>query len=129
MAEIDLEALAARVEKLEGPDRVKDYLIADALLGSINPPYRRGHCEKYTASIDAAQALVPEGWWWKVGECSVSSDATVGPDVAHCPKDLLIRFDEGIQVIIEPPTSTAIALAAACLRAHAALRMEAGEGE
>lgn len=55
----ELIALAERVEKLEGPCRETDYLIADAVLRPVKPPYRRGHCERYTASIDAAMTLVP----------------------------------------------------------------------
>jgi hypothetical protein len=36
-----------------------------------------------TASIDAAAALLRltlPGWWWNVGTCHLSDDATIGPD-------------------------------------------------
>ncbi|WP_370171328.1 hypothetical protein [Sphingobium abikonense] len=130
----ELNALADRVERLEGADREVDAEIWQATsrvrltpisgpVGSI--PGIPSQCPRYTASMDAAMTLVPDGWWWKVGECSISSDATVGPDIAHCPKDMLIELDDGIDVVIEPPSSTAIALTAACLRAHAYLALRA----
>ncbi len=56
--------LADRVEALSGPDREVDCLIADAVLGPVRKPYVRGHCEKYTASLDAAMSLVPDGCTW-----------------------------------------------------------------
>lgn len=127
----ELNALADRVERLEGADREVDLEIARIQRvvclrrnadDTANEEFTHWH---YTASIDAAMTLVPDGWWWKVGECSISSDATVGPDIAHCPKDMLIELDDGIDVVIEPPTSTAIALTAACLRAHAYLALRA----
>ncbi len=62
----DLSALIERVEAAEGPDRDLDYDIADAVLGSVKPPLRRGHCEKYTASADAALTVVPDGWGFTI---------------------------------------------------------------
>lgn len=56
----ELLKLAERVEAAAGPDRELDFAIADAVFGAIKPPLRRGHCEKYTASLDAALTLVPE---------------------------------------------------------------------
>lgn len=54
--------LAARCEAAEGPDRELEHAIADAVIGPVKPPYRRGFCFSYTASVDAAMMLVPEGW-------------------------------------------------------------------
>ena len=57
-----LLALADRVEACVGPDREVDQdihehiVIQSALSGTIYP-----HCKKYTASIDAAMTLVPDG--------------------------------------------------------------------
>ena len=55
-----------------------------------------------TSATDLAAAIVQfeqtlPGWWWKVGTCSVSRDASCGPDRAGPDAHLLaIRlFDEG----------------------------------
>ena len=56
----DLNALADRVEQLEGPCRETD---AEIALTEIMPNWRRrGFAPHYTASLDAAMQLVPEGW-------------------------------------------------------------------
>lgn len=137
-----LSELADAVEELEGPSHAIDMRIVWAayegrwpLSCYNNEPinydptmWMERHDFAPTASLDAALTLVPKGWWWKVGECSISSDATVGPDFAHCPKDMLIELDDGIDATIEPPSSTAIALTAACLRAHDYLRASRGKG-
>ncbi len=70
----DLLALAARVEAADGADRALDAEIGAVTLKNgavrvtddgrrlqISPPPRR-----YTASLDAAASLVPEGWNWEV---------------------------------------------------------------
>ena len=56
-------------------------------------------------AISEFQVALP-GWWFSVGTCSTSRDASCGPDVAHCPKDLLIRFDDGIHVELYEEAST-----------------------
>lgn len=38
------------------------------------------------------------GWWLTTGSCSVSRDASCGPDNAYRPKEERIRFDEGVHV-------------------------------
>lgn len=37
------------------------------------------------------------GWWWSIGDCSVSADASCGPDRKGPDADLLTHrvFDEG----------------------------------
>ena len=50
------------------------------------------------------------GWWFTVGECSVSCDATVGPDKAYCPKWMLDKFDDGFSVDLCQPSTLAEAL-------------------
>jgi hypothetical protein len=104
----ELLRLAELCEKATGPDRELDALIWCALNGkryrSHNPAYGRadetqvefteppkrtalvsgrgtsGHAKAYTASIDAAMTLVPEGWWRNVldadnGDCMVELEA------------------------------------------------------
>lgn len=61
----DWKGLAARCEQATGPDRRLDRDISEAL--DIGPIYKlRGKIgaswPDYTASLDAALTLVPEGW-------------------------------------------------------------------
>jgi len=50
------------------------------------------------------------GWWFTIGECSVSCDATVGPDRAYCDQDILNRFDDGVDWDLAQPSTLAQAL-------------------
>lgn len=67
----DLSELAARVEAATGPDRELDARITVALdgLGEWGELRRSGYAIQdfkappYTASLDAAMTLVPEGWF------------------------------------------------------------------
>lgn len=52
------------------------------------------------------------GWWWSVGECHVSCDATVGP-TTEAPDAWLLQnreFDEGFQGDLRQPTTVENAL-------------------
>lgn len=61
---------------------------------------------------NAVQRLKRElpGWWFTLGECSVSCDATIGPDVAYCPKWMLDAYDGGFDCDIRQPSTLADAL-------------------
>ena len=63
---------------------------------------------------DAIEKLYRElpGWWFSLGNCSVSADATVGPDRNGPDCDLLqiARFDEGINGSLPHPATLADAL-------------------
>jgi hypothetical protein len=73
----DVGAVIERLEKAAGPDRELDVAIVYALYPDIgqydglcvgdppifwHEPYRKQPCPQFTASIDAALTLVPEGW-------------------------------------------------------------------
>lgn len=86
----DISDLIARLEKATGPDRELDIFIGnttrvvwnglnqkeiDYLIGEIpnekgwKASGARGHleiCPRFTASLDAALTLVPEGWAWAI---------------------------------------------------------------
>ncbi len=73
---MDNQKLSARVEALEGPCRECDCLIENTLgLAKFERDprviygdayYNRVEPKPYTASLDAAMLLVPEGWSWGV---------------------------------------------------------------
>jgi hypothetical protein len=67
------------------------------------------------------------GWWFTVGECSVSCDATVGPDIAHCPKWMLEAFDDGIDNDLRQPSTLVDALDGAVEKALKAIHEVASQ--
>lgn len=102
--------LAARIEAAEGPSRELDREIMERL--KLKPDYAadwgaRGHDRPapypYTASVDAALMLVPEGWFW------MASTTPSGGYVRlqHPERGLLFAY----------AATPALALAAAALRA------------
>jgi len=55
------------------------------------------------------------GWWWRVGACHVSADATIGPDSGGVDAWLLYleetrAFDEGIDCDLRQPATCGAAL-------------------
>lgn len=61
------------------------------------------------AAIAEFRAALP-GWWFTTGTCSVSCDATIGPDRAYVADPILLIFDEGISVDLRQPSTAAEAL-------------------
>jgi hypothetical protein len=106
-----LLALAERCEQAAGPDAGLDLAIWTSLLDtpSFRPPlpWRTD----YTASLDAALTLVPEGCEWlrKTPQCMT---------VYRVPADL----KEWARHIDARAATLALALCAAVLRARAAMR-------
>lgn len=105
--------LAGRVEAAGGADREIDRAIMEALRRA--PDYAadwgpRDNCHPapfaYTASLDAAMGLVPEGYDWIIEH--VNGGLTIGARVGHNDPD---RTSWG--------ATPALALTAACLRALA----------
>lgn len=118
----ELTALAERVEQAEGPSRKLDAEICRALdLAGGNPILAPGmngwlvgskdnpnpvKAPAYTASIDAALTLVPEGSPMELHIRSITTDAYVWPD----------DREDGIRGNAATP---ALALVAAALRSQA----------
>lgn len=96
-----LLALAARVEAAAGADRALDRAIAMAAM----PPERRGMYVRrhYTASLDAAETLVPAGWTGMV----------------HLDGKAGLYRDDREPTIDGSAATPALALTAAALRARA----------
>lgn len=89
MTDGQLTAILERVTAATGPDAD-----IDAELHKLFPPAwlrkrgrnRKENIPQYTASVDAALALVSDqlpGWIWRLCTCSVSDDAWVCPDFNH----------------------------------------------
>lgn len=81
----------------------------------------------YTASLDAAMTLVPEGWGWTVG------DKSPEPSLAWCEIDHL-PWRKGYAWAVErklivQAATPALALCAAALRVRSALQSEASDGQ
>lgn len=87
--------------------------------------------ENTPSLVEAIARLERElpGWWWRVGSCHVSSDATVAPDSEGPDADLLDDrlFDEGFDCDLAQPSSCGEALNGAidsALRARARAKAE-----
>jgi hypothetical protein len=113
----ELLALAERVEALTGPDRGVDaevgrYFAAQFL--GYAPWEPQTGCAKFTASLDAAMSLVPDGYWWNVGHVMGPQPDTQNMFWAMC------HF-RGAQWPYDRPIAAtpALALTAAALRAIA----------
>lgn len=120
----ELLALAEQCENASGPDRVLDAAIMGLFTNSVEsdngewwwgphdaPPQR---VPAFTASLDAALALVPEGMAWSVGQ-----------NVHHkhwLARVQIIDADGGPTSVgrCEGAATPALALCAAALRARAA---------
>lgn len=126
-----LVELAKRVEALDGPCRETDAEIAyavrwrwagwedgdtrieqrsleyvkNAVLNSCNSIWQ--HLPAYTASLDAAMSLVPEGCQWGAGSRDATGTAWAWTGVTHDA------------AAISNAATPALALTAACLRALA----------
>lgn len=120
----DLLKLAERCEQATGPDRELDYAIADAALGSIKPPFRRGYCERYTASLDAAMTLVPEEtrWPWNVTIATAYRSVSVIPNHgdSYGVNDPFCGHSRGKAATVP------LAICAAALRARASMEKNDG---
>jgi hypothetical protein len=104
--------LAERCEAAEGADRELDWAIFDLVATN---PQRCGYMElglqavpAYTASLDAAMTLVPEGWNGRLEWCRGAGYA----DLAH------VKAGRGFEDC-RPAKTAALALCAAALRARA----------
>lgn len=127
-----LRALAAKVEALQGPCRETDGLIYIAV---CIPAERAGRIDhnrgvvgwwprdgayvsarqvpEYTASLDAALSLMPEGWKW-----TIHSPDDDGPAVAYCVPNMgRLPWPDWVTDICA--ATPALALVSAALRARA----------
>lgn len=121
-----LLALAERVEALSGPDREVDAKIADAIHWDDPIVYEDDpRLLAFTASLDAAMTLVPEGWNWMAGnrDQPLARAYVNNGELAFVGAGM--RRNPNRQWYETTAATPALALTAAALRAHAAI---AGEG-
>lgn len=107
----DLLELAERCEASTGPDQALDRDIQRA----VAPDDLMQH---YTASLDAAMTLVPEGWWGCIEQERPTRDceASLSPPVSE---------PWGPRSINTSAATPALTLCAAALRARAAMSEDA----
>ena len=110
----DLVELADRVSALGGPDREVDFEIEKLVRPRaymLDGPARQDPA--YTASLDAAMTLVPDGWEWQM-----EAEET---EMFFPPSPWTYRVEMGNLIKVEAATP-ALALTAAALRARATLQ-------
>lgn len=113
---MDLLDLAERCEKAEGPDRALDLAIWNASGTRYNTgAYEAPCCPHFTASIDAALTLVPEGWLFTVA--SYRGEDNAQPFYADCMDEAVFHGADG-DAVTSLAATPALALCAATLRAH-----------
>jgi hypothetical protein len=141
------ETITSLIEKLEGaggPSLVLDGEIWCAVNGytfvmwdGAGCVYRRAtdggisheqasRIRPFSASLDAALALaerVLPGWWWTAGRCGLTCHASVGPDSKFIGEPDLSKFDSGFHADVPNPSTPAIALCIAILRAQSEARV------
>lgn len=101
------DELIAAMEKASGPSRELDWGIHEWVWGVAAPRMERMEPPSYTASIDAALTLVPEGYDWMVFSVNGFNQANCGPTNS---------FDD---VGDQKAATHAIALCIAALKARA----------
>lgn len=123
----DLVALAERVERATGADTVLDRDIVKLIGWADNVPYGERDGWRiplpFTASLDAAMSLVPEGWGWLVSQPNAKALAS-GLLKERMP--VLGEVQYGCDHLYAVAAATpALALVSAALRARA---QESGHG-
>jgi hypothetical protein len=118
-------ALAERCEQAAGPDKELDFTI-DGFMLKHGPETDRirnpRYVLPYTASLDAAVTLVPEGYYWQAANGKrrhSEPQACADLFVAHGP-------NRGDMSFTADAATAALALCAAALRARAAMLHPAG---
>jgi hypothetical protein len=124
--------LAERCEAATGPDREIDEAIVLTALGWKRADYKRGGStirawdngeyrqertpDFYTASLDAAMQLVPEGFDWAIGYDGLAADDLPCGNWAWCRNEYQPHDYADDLIVAATP---ALALCAAALRARA----------
>ena len=106
-----MSGLIERIEAAGGPDRQLDMLVENALglaifdrdpaVGFGDADYNRRDPKPYTASIDAAVTLVPEGWEW-----------------AYFDKRAIVRIPDTLKHEMGEAATPALSIICAALRAR-----------
>ena len=134
----EIVRLAERVEQATGPDRELDALVAATTIRNLAATSfktlqgwadiavrEKWSVRRFTASLDAAMTLVPEGWGWMVSQPNAKALAS-GLLKERTPVMGEVQYgcDQRYAVAAATP---ALALCAAALRARAASTLSDGD--
>ena len=105
--------LAKRIEELEGPR----FALEQEIFRVVNPQATaQSKPPAYTASLDAAMSLVPEGWGFRFGELFwVKTDSG---EIKSCAKGGVAEMLATDVLSIGKAATPALALCAAAIRAR-----------
>ena len=110
-----LLALAERCEDARGPDREIDIRICTDALNKSRLDEGFQVAPTFTASVDAALTLVPEGWndnvSWSAKKQKARAWCEWMPEAPFAPSDWIVHYGRG--------ANRALAICAAALRARA----------
>lgn len=83
----------------------------DHLVVTNKTPWQPECTDELATAIRRLEAELP-GWWWSVGACHVSADASIGPDRVGPDADLLRieSFDCGFHSDVPQPSTCGEAL-------------------
>lgn len=115
----ETQSLLSMIETAETGSRAIDRAIWTAL--EFDHDGEPSHAPAYSTSLDAAEAFAARalpGWWWTTGRCGLTCHASVGPDRAFVAEPALSKYDAGFHADLPNPSTPALALCAAILRAR-----------
>ena len=118
------QSLITIIEQATGADRELDAEIAKAvgwISYSVGTTYHA--CPAYTASLDAAMTLVPDGYDWTIYYAIPTAEYPYGSTAGCSPTDSNVRTADTSDALAATP---ALALCAAALGAHAHLGQSNG---
>jgi len=99
----------------------------DHIDASYGTPWQPEPIGELRNAIERMQRELP-GWWWSVGACHYSADASSGPDLKG-PAAMLLKhkvFDEGFHADLDQPSTCGQALNNVIDQALEALRIAYG---
>ena len=113
--------LLARLESADGPDRELDAMIQHRITSGVGCGAAQDAPPRYTASIDAALTLVPDGCLSMVRTVWADAHAPTERPVGYASVDRYFKDDAGLfwkENFLALGETPALALAAAALKAR-----------
>lgn len=132
---MDTQTLVDKLKSAAGPDRVLDALLdiacdrgrpawaqdtgtltEDGDCVRLSPSGAGWHPPRYTASLDAASSLIPDGTFWMIARGRTRPDEPLGGASVMKPDDTINPIGEG------EAETVPLAVCIAALEAHASLQ-------